>query len=117
MAQGGRNRTSLALVTRRPVPQTPALEQFLGAYLHQDWRTEADDVWGVVDLFVREEPRLAAELPAEIAALLAGSPSERDLRKLVIDDLGGYHVADAEGGSYREWLQRIADLVRTITAA
>ena len=95
---------------------TPALEQFLGAYLHQDWRTEADDVWGVVDLFVRDEPALAAQLSTEIADVLLHVQSESDLKKLVIDDLGGYHLADRHGGTYRAWLQQIADRVRTATA-
>lgn len=92
---------------------TPALEQFLGAYLHQDWRTEAVDVWGVVDLFVHDEPGLSAALPSEIAGLLRDVPSEPELKKLVIDDLGGYYLADADGGTYRAWLQQIADRVRT----
>jgi hypothetical protein len=99
-------------MTRRVVTSTPALEQFLGAYLHQDWRMEAPDVWTVVDLFMRDEPVLAADLPAEIARVLTDLPTEPDLKKLVIDELGGYYLADADGGTYRSWLQEIADRVR-----
>lgn len=95
---------------------TLALDQFLGAYVHQDWRTEADDIWGMVDLFVRDDPALASQLPAEIDALLQDSPSESELKKLVIDDLGGYYLADRDGGTYRGWLQQIADRVRAATA-
>ena len=42
--------------------------------------------------------------------------SESDLKKLVIDDLGGYYLADRHGGTYRAWLQQIADRVRAATA-
>lgn len=96
--------------------QTPALDHLLGAYLHQDWRSEATDVWGVVDLFVNEEPALASALPSEIAVLLEEQLSESDLKKIVVDDRGGYYLADRSGGTYAAWLQQIADRVRAATA-
>ena len=66
-------------------------------------------MWGIVGLFVADDPDLAAALPDEIAAILIDSPSESELKKLVIDDLGGYYLADWDGGTYRAWLQQIAD--------
>ena len=39
---------------------TPALWQFLGAYLHQDWPIEFDDEWATLDRFIEGEPELAS---------------------------------------------------------
>jgi hypothetical protein len=94
----------------------PALDQLMGAYFHQDWEYEADDTMGIVDLFVQGEPVLAPLLPREIDDILATYQSEAELKTLVIDDLGGYYLADWDGGTYRAWLQQIADRVRAATA-
>lgn len=92
----------------------PALTHLMGAYFHQDWDLDGDE-WDVVDLFIRQEPRSATALPADIDETLAAFPSEADLRAFILDELGGCYVADADGGTYREWLTRIAERVRAAT--
>ena len=94
----------------------PALDQMMGAYFHQDWHDEAADVAGVIDLYVANEEALAPLLPAEIDHVLATCDTEDELKRLVVDQLGGYYLADWDGGTYRGWLQQIADRVRAATA-
>src|SRR6478735_10325840 len=43
-------------IPEEPVTTTPALWQFLGAYLHQDWPIEFDDEWAALDRFIEESP-------------------------------------------------------------
>ena len=97
--------------------RTLALGSLLGAYFHQDWDLDSEDEWAVLELFVAREPSLTAHLPGEIDQVLASRPTENDLRALVVDELGGYFLADWDGGTYREWLTEIADRVRSATAA
>lgn len=95
--------------------QRPALEQLMGAYIHQDW-SEDGTIWDAVDLFVNQDPTAAGQLPKEIDDCLLALPTEPELKHYVIDQLGGYYLADAHGGTYREWLTQIADRVRAATA-
>ncbi len=92
----------------------PALDQLMGAYFHQDWDMDGDE-WDVVALFIKDEPELAIEVPAEVEATLAAHPEEADLKAFILDGLGGCFAADRDGGTYREWLTQIADRVRAAT--
>lgn len=94
----------------------PALDQLMGAYFHQDWEEDADDPMEVVDQFLRGEPSLAPLLGPEIDELLASEASEAELRRLLVDGFGGNYAADWNGGTYRAWLQQIADRVRAATS-
>lgn len=95
--------------------KTPALAKLMGAYFHQDWDTYGDE-WDVIDVFVRDQPHQAAPLIADIEATLAALTDEAELRAFLLNDLGACFVADADGGTYREWLTQIADHVRVATA-
>ncbi len=92
--------------------EAPALRQFMGGYLHQDF-----DVVGTVEenleLFARTSPRLADALPLEIDHLLAEDRSEAELEDL-LDEMG-CQAAPPSGTTYREWLTQIADRVRQAT--
>jgi hypothetical protein len=96
------------------MPDFPALRQLMGAYFHQDWELDGDES-DVVDLFVRHEPESADRLPAEVDRLLAELPDEPALRSFILEDLGAYYLADAEGGTFRGWLSQIAERVRAAT--
>ncbi len=89
----------------------------MGAYFHQDWADEAPDYLGIVDLFIDDEPRLSALLPREVEALLSTDPSDDILKKYLVDELGANYRAAGDGITYRTWIQRIADHVRTVAAS
>ncbi len=86
---------------------TPAMWQFAGAYLHQDWPEESKDEWAALDAFMKEEPELATKLPTEIAWILDRHPSEEELRRYV-DEQGACFVPRPEDGGYRGWLEEVA---------
>ncbi len=93
--------------------ETPALCQFMGAYLHQDF----DLVGSVEDnlvLFSRQSPALADSLSDEIDRLLALSPTEAEIEALL--DQMGCQADPPEDSTYREWLTQIADRARKATA-
>ena len=86
---------------------TPALWQFLGAYLHQDWPLEFDDEWAALGRFAEDSPELAGQLPVEIDLVLRANGSEGDLRTFLIGE-GCNYIPDAQTGGYRGWLTEIA---------
>ncbi len=92
----------------------PALEQFLGGYLHQDWMHDYADVWAAVDDFARSEPDHAPALVLEIGALLASDIAEMQLRSLVVDELDGQYLVDRDGWTYRAWLGAVAERVQKV---
>lgn len=88
----------------------PTLDHFFGGYMHQDWHDDYPDEWAALDAFVAEGPPEAADLfRAEIALLLTEHPSEDDVRKIVLDDLDSYYLADVNGWKYRAWMQALSD--------
>ncbi len=93
-----------------------ALNHLMGAYFHQDWALEHEDEWMVLEAFERNEPDLAEMLPGEIDALLETLTTEEDLERYVVRVLGGDFNACYNGGTYRAWLQQIADRVRAATS-
>jgi len=93
--------------------QTPALENLLGAYFHQDWFDEHGDEWATLDDFIDGEPALAPLLPGEIRQLLAEHADEASLEARLFS-LGSCYVTSPTEGGYRGWLTEIA---RRVTAA
>lgn len=87
--------------------QYPALWQFFGAYLHQDWHAEYATTDEALDDFVTGEPELALLLPAEINALLSTASGE-DLGD-VIQRLGSFFVPSLADMDARTWLLNIAE--------
>lgn len=90
--------------------RTPALEQLMGAYFHQDWELFGSTHMEVVDYFVEDDPDLAATLPAEIALVLERLPSDTAVHQY-LDSLGCQILIRSEDG-YREWLADIAARVQ-----
>ena len=87
--------------------ETPALENFLSAYFHQDWSMEHDTADGVVEAY------LGSEADAEIVAVrddLARLSSEQlDEAALGarLRRLGSEYDPTRDGGSWQGWLDRL----------
>lgn len=90
--------------------QTPALEQLMGAYFHQDFHDDYGDIWGTVDAFTAEEPKLASALPDEIAQVLARFPLEAEVDSY-LESLGSSVYLDQADGGYRGWLREMSDRI------
>jgi hypothetical protein len=87
--------------------QYPALWQFFGAYLHQDWREEYESTSDALRDFVSGSPDLAIELPHELQHVLTTTPD--DVLDELIGDLGSFFVPSRTGQSPRDWLRRLKD--------
>ncbi|MFL6164050.1 MAG: contact-dependent growth inhibition system immunity protein [Jatrophihabitantaceae bacterium] len=88
----------------------PTLWHFFGVYLYEDWPDDYADEWAAVDGFIADGPPEDPQLfRAEIAALLAEHPTEEEVRKIVLDDLGSYYLVEVRGWTYRDWLQALSD--------
>lgn len=92
-----------------------ALRLLFGGYLNLDWIDDYDDAWAAVDEFVELES-CARDLPGEVSALLSSQPSEGELRRLLVDDLGSGYLPDSDGWRYDEWLAELAMRVEDATA-
>lgn len=92
----------------------PALAHLMRAYFHQDWDMYGDE-WDVIDVYVRDEAQQTGALIGDIDATLAAFHDETELRAFLLDDLGVCYLADADGGTYRDWLTQIAARVRAAT--
>ena len=86
----------------------PSLWQFLGAYLHQDWRDDYADTQEALLDFMEGEPAFAPELASEIDRLLASTATSRETESAILG-LGSCFVPSANGQDSREWL----GLIRT----
>ena len=83
---------------------TPALENFLSAYFHQDWSMEHDTATGVVEAY------LGSEADAEIVAVrddlarLAGEGLDEGALGARMQSLGSEYDPTRDGGSWQAWL-------------
>ena len=93
---------------------TPALDNLLGAYFHQDWFDEHADEWATLDDFIEGEPRLAPLLPREIDQVLDEMPTEDEVDTF-LRSLGSCYTTTREEGGYRGWLVEIARRVAAAT--
>jgi hypothetical protein len=92
-----------------------ALAQFLGVYLHQNWRIDYTDVWAAIEDFVASDRQHALGIHADVPDLLWGLvPSDKKLRMVVIDDLDCWYQPESEGWTYRAWLQAVSERVNDL---
>lgn len=83
----------------------PKLEQFFGAYFHQDWPLEASSSAEVVEAYRKKASEKAIrDLRTELAALRAEKLTETQLRKR-IESMGACIDPAAEGRTYQRWLE------------
>ncbi|GAA1140072.1 contact-dependent growth inhibition system immunity protein [Nocardioides aquiterrae] len=89
----------------------PALHELMRSYLHQDYDLigSIDDN---VDQFLRDFDHLAPLLPDDVARLLASVADDDEIR-ITVEEMGCQ--LRPVGGTYRAWLQQIADRVRAKT--
>jgi hypothetical protein len=87
----------------------PTLRYYFGAYMHQDWREDYADEWAALDDFMRSDPHLTANFCQEVSQLLATSPSEDDLRTLLLDEYLAAAMVENLGWKYRDWLKALSD--------
>src|SRR5947209_4608918 len=88
-----------------------SLQLLLAGYLHEDFPDDYGDAWGAVEAFALNEPEDPPRIRDDVTKLLATVSSEEEVRRVVLDDLGSYYLAEADGWTYREWLQAVADRV------
>lgn len=90
------------------IKKLDALEQLLGCYLHQDWLDEFDDDAAALQAIIESEPKqqIAAGVD-EIDVLLAAELPEKELRTILVDQVGCYFDPSSEGLTYKQWLGRV----------
>ena len=93
------------------------VEQFFGAYFHQDWLLEADDWQGVVDQYSALPTRTSQQLYA-LAKHVDEFRDSRPASELptAMMDIGGFYDPRPEM-TYREWLGQIAERLRQHASA
>lgn len=84
----------------------PALWQFLGSYLHQDWRDEYATPDEALMDFVAGEPASVPQLVADIDKALETAKDDDEAEHLLIS-LGSFYVPSRSGESARAWLQHL----------
>jgi hypothetical protein len=90
--------------------QYEALELLLQAYLHEDMDDDYESTWDAVEHFAVSEGQVPHHIGEEIARLLASARSESELRES-LRRLGCNYRPQAEGWTYRGWLEAVADRV------
>lgn len=88
--------------------QYPALWQFLGAYLHQDWQDEYESPNGALRDFVSGDPGFAVDLPTEIEQVLTSTADDATLEATLVN-LGSFFVPSRAGQNPRDWLRHVKD--------
>ncbi len=88
------------------------LDQFFGAYFHQDWDLEADDWQEIVDNYVSANPTAKAQrqIAKEIDDMRTAR-SESDLAQFLIRGVGVCYDPRPEV-TFEEWLGQIAARLR-----
>jgi len=85
-----------------------SLAQLLGGYFHQDWPDEfysdATALQAIIDSETKDQIRAGV---AEIDSLLAETPSEIELRDILITKVGCYFEPESQGISYEQWLKKV----------
>jgi hypothetical protein len=91
--------------------ETPALQQLLTAYFHEDWRMDRRTYAEVVREFIDSEPReLVSAAGAEARALLAQPVTDETLEHSLAN-VGCYFYLPAAGLPARAWLSEVASLL------
>ena len=89
--------------------QYPALWQFLGAYLHQDWHLDYPDEWAALEDFLEGEQALVGPLVDDVQRVLNSPLSDDEVSDLILREGASLRP---EPGTARDWLQRVATRAR-----
>lgn len=94
----------------------PLLQQFLGAYLHQDWPEESGTPEAAVDEAIADHPlEMRRQVRRELAALLSSTEDDCGLRRILNDGLGVYvyFAKPREARAFAEEVERkLLDSIR-----
>lgn len=88
--------------------QDPALWQFLGAYLHQDWREEYESPSAALRDFISGDPAFAVDLPTEIEQVLTSTADGPALEETLVK-LGSFFLPSRAGEDPRDWLRGLQE--------
>jgi hypothetical protein len=90
----------------------PSLRYFFACYFHQDWGDDGS-FEDVVRVFLAEN-RVDTVIPAtrELEEFLRLDISEKDLRDILLYDLGSYVHAPGLGLTYRQWLEAVLAILK-----
>nr|WP_298128930.1 contact-dependent growth inhibition system immunity protein [uncultured Pseudoxanthomonas sp.] len=92
------------------------LAEFLGAYFHQDWTSDADSSMEVAQIYLSEWPRQESNLAMREIACLLNDRSEEEIAR-IIEGMGCYFVPASEGyASTTDWLRSVEALMRQTLA-
>jgi len=90
---------------------TPALQQLLTAYFHEDWTMDRRNYAEVVRNFADSEPReLVSAARAEARELLAKPLSDEAL-EVGLTEVGCYFYLPSAALTARDWLSNVADIL------
>ena len=88
----------------------PDLFQFFAGYFNQDWDLDAPDDDGVIEGFLREEPREFVDaVRREIRAFIGLRLPEDVLQQAVWRDLGCSYDPAADGVSMTQWIRSVSE--------
>jgi hypothetical protein len=86
------------------------LNQLLGSYFHQDWPDEFESDDSALRSIVDSEPAMQLVAGAnEIDFLLAAALPERELRTVLVNELGCYFDPASKGLSSEQWLKHVRE--------
>ena len=86
----------------------PALWQFFGAYLNQDWREDYESPSAALRDFVSGSPKLAAGMPEELDQVLSSTTDDAALEETLLN-LGSFFVPSRAGHDPRDWVRGLKD--------
>jgi hypothetical protein len=92
------------------------LAEFLGAYFHQDWTSDAEFSEQITKLYLSEWPRDEARLALQELEVFLMSLNEGEMDREV-EVMGCYFAPASEGyASASEWLHAVMNLMRKTLA-
>ena len=90
---------------------TPALQQLLTSYYHEDWTMDRRNYAEVVREFVDSEPRELVSAAAAEARLLLAKPLPDQALEDGLREVGCYFYSPGAGLTARAWLSEVAGLL------
>ncbi len=92
--------------------QFPDLEQFFGAYFHQDWMDFDEAAETVIERFVNDatQDELSSTI-GELDQLLSLGLPEAELEHVMYKELGCYYNPEPDGISMSEWLRWVRSML------
>ena len=89
------------------------IQNFFGAYFHEDWKEDDPSVDAVVQRYLRSHnTKEIRDLIEDIEQYMKDHPDDDELLRLLFDDLGCYYVPTADGLTARQWMTHVVDLLR-----